>query len=112
MLNMGKAEHNKVVSCIRGIADDVLRDQLHCGIAENVNLKQTLDNRAVATDNKVQQKDRGWTCDLVPSAFILAYRFAGEQAEIRTLVVNDQWMARDVKQAMMRELVTLRTCIA
>jgi hypothetical protein len=112
MLNMGKAKHNKVVSCIRGIADDVLRDQLHRCIAENVILKQMLDNRAVATDKKVQQKDRGWTCDLVPSALIVAYRFAREQAEIKTLVVNHKWMARDLQQAMMQELLTGRTCLA
>jgi hypothetical protein len=112
MLNMGKAKHNKVVSCIRGIADDVLRDQLHCGSAANVILKQTLDNRAVATDKKRQQKDRGWTCDLVPSALIVAYRFAWEQAEIKTLVVNHKWMARDLQQAMIQELLTGRTCLA
>lgn len=105
---MGKAKHNKVVSCIRGIADDVLRDQLHCGSAANVILKQTLDNKAVATDKKGQQKDRGWTCDLVPSSLIVAHRFAWEQAEIKTLVVNHKWMARDVQQ----ELLTGRTCLA
>jgi type I restriction enzyme M protein len=41
--------------------------------------------RIIETDKKGKQKDKGWTCDLVPKPFIVARYFAGEQAAIDAL---------------------------
>ncbi|MDO8941668.1 MAG: N-6 DNA methylase, partial [Desulfobacterales bacterium] len=40
--------------------------------------------RIVETDKKGKSKDRGWSCDLVPKALIVARYFAREQAAIET----------------------------
>lgn len=42
-------------------------------------------SRILETDKKGKTKDRGWTCDLVPKAFIVARYFAKEQAAIEAL---------------------------
>ena len=72
--------------------------------------------RIIETDKKGKQKDKGWTCDLIPKAIIVARYFAKEQEtidqitaeldkrayaqypkltedEIKTLVVDDKWLA-------------------
>lgn len=38
--------------------------------------------RILETDNKGKTKDKGWACDLIPKAFIVARYFATEQAAI------------------------------
>jgi type I restriction enzyme M protein len=38
--------------------------------------------RIVETDKKGKEKDKGWTCDLVPKALVVARYFAGDQAAI------------------------------
>ncbi len=38
--------------------------------------------RIVETDNKGKQKDKGWTCDLIPKSLIVARYFAKEQQAI------------------------------
>lgn len=40
--------------------------------------------RTVETDKKGKQKDKGWTCDLIPKALIVARYFAEEQAALET----------------------------
>ena len=40
--------------------------------------------RVVETDKKGKQKDKGWTCDLVPKPLIVACYFAKEQAALDT----------------------------
>jgi len=37
-------------------------------------------SRVLETDKKGRQKDKGWTCDLIPKPFIVARYFAKEQA--------------------------------
>jgi len=41
--------------------------------------------RIIETDKKGKEKDKGWTCDLVPKALIVARYFAAEQEEIHGL---------------------------
>jgi type I restriction enzyme M protein len=43
------------------------------------------DDRIVEKDKKGKEKDKGWTCDLVPKALIVARYFAKEQAAIDQL---------------------------
>ena len=44
--------------------------------------------RVVETDNKGRERDKGWVCDLIPKALIVARYFAEEQAVIDQLVVE------------------------
>ncbi len=44
--------------------------------------------RIVETDKKGKQKDKGWTCDLVPKALVVARFFAKEQAAIDKLAAD------------------------
>jgi len=39
-------------------------------------------SRVLETDKKGRQKDKGWTCDLIPKPFIVARYFAKEQAAL------------------------------
>ena len=41
--------------------------------------------RVIETDKKGREKDKGWTCDLVPKALIVARYFAKEQETITKL---------------------------
>lgn len=41
--------------------------------------------RIIETDKKGKEKDKGWTCDLLPKPLIVARYFAKEQAEIERL---------------------------
>ena len=43
--------------------------------------------RVVETDNKGRERDKGWVCDLIPKALIVARYFSEEQAVIDELVV-------------------------
>jgi type I restriction enzyme M protein len=45
-------------------------------------------SRIIEQDNKGKQKDKGWTCDLVPKELIVARYFAKEQAAIDTLTTE------------------------
>lgn len=44
--------------------------------------------RTIETDKKGKEKDKGWTCDLVPKLLIVARYFANEQAEIDALAME------------------------
>ena len=44
--------------------------------------------RVIETDKKGKEKDKGWTCDLVPKSLIVARYFSDEQAGIDQLVVE------------------------
>jgi type I restriction enzyme M protein len=44
--------------------------------------------RIIAKDTKGNEKDKGWTCDLVPRALIVARYFANEQAAIDQLAAE------------------------
>lgn len=41
--------------------------------------------RIIETDKKGKQKDKGWTCDLIPKELVVARYFADEQAELEAL---------------------------
>ena len=45
-------------------------------------------SRIVETDKKGKEKDKGWTCDLIPKPLIVARYYAKEQAEIETLTAE------------------------
>ena len=45
-------------------------------------------SRIVETDKKGKQKDKGWTCDLIPKALIVARYYAQEQAAIDQLAAE------------------------
>ncbi len=45
-------------------------------------------SRVIETDKKGKEKDKGWTCDLVPNARSVARYFAKEQAAIDQLAVD------------------------
>jgi type I restriction enzyme M protein len=73
--------------------------------------------RIIEKDKKGKEKDKGWTCDLVPKALIVARYFATElkkqvrdaeaeldqlaydqypklsETDIQSLVIEDKWMA-------------------
>ncbi len=42
-------------------------------------------SRIIENDKKGKQKDKGWTCDLVPKTLLVARYYTGEQAEIDRL---------------------------
>ena len=44
--------------------------------------------RVIETDKKGKEKDKGWLCDLVPKALIVARYFSEEQAAIDRLVID------------------------
>ena len=44
-------------------------------------------HRVIETDNKGRERDKGWVCDLIPKALIVARYFFEEQAVIDQLVV-------------------------
>ena len=44
--------------------------------------------RVIETDKKGKEKDKGWTCDLIPKSLIVARYFSEEQAAIDQLVVE------------------------
>jgi type I restriction enzyme M protein len=44
--------------------------------------------RVVEKDKKGKEKDKGWTCDLIPKSLIITRYFADEQAAIDRLVVE------------------------
>ncbi|MGH2589142.1 MAG: type I restriction endonuclease subunit M, partial [Dehalococcoidia bacterium] len=46
--------------------------------------------RIVEVDKKGKEKDKGWTCDLVPKPLIVAREFAGEQAAIDALTAEQE----------------------
>ena len=51
--------------------------------------------RVIETDQKGKERDKGWVCDLIPKALIVARYFSEEQAVIDQLVVAlDSVMAR------------------
>ncbi len=44
--------------------------------------------RVIETDKKGREKDKGWMCDLIPKALIVARYFSEEQAVIDRLVID------------------------
>src|SRR5213594_3939829 len=44
--------------------------------------------RIIETDKKVKEKDKGWTCDLIPKALIISRYFASDQAAIDELAAK------------------------
>ena len=56
--------------------------------------------RVIATDKKGKERDKGWTCDLIPKSLIVARYFSEEQAAIDEIVVElDSATARLSKMA-------------
>ncbi len=49
--------------------------------------------RVIEKDKKGKEKDKGWTCDLIPKALIVARYFAKEQAAIDQLATEQEGVA-------------------
>jgi type I restriction enzyme M protein len=49
---------------------------------------QARTERIIEVDKKGREKDKGWTCDLIPKELVVARYFADEQAEIDQLNVD------------------------
>ncbi|MGZ8160352.1 MAG: N-6 DNA methylase [Methylobacter sp.] len=54
--------------------------------------------RVVETDKKGKQKDKGWTCDLIPKALIVARYFAAEQQAIGQLQANLEAVSAELSE--------------
>jgi type I restriction enzyme M protein len=64
---------------------DVMQDDVYA-IAQDGWIAET--TRLIETDKKGKQRDKGWTCDLVPKPLLVARFFAAEQAEIDRLTAE------------------------
>jgi type I restriction enzyme M protein len=66
---------------------DVMQDDCYqiAASAENGGGWKSETYRILVKDKKGKEKDKGWACDLVPKALIVARCFAAEQAEIDKL---------------------------
>ena len=62
--------------------DESLRDDVYLVAADGWQAKP---QRIIETDKKGREKDKGWACDLVPKALVVARYFAAEQAELDAL---------------------------
>jgi type I restriction enzyme M protein len=45
-------------------------------------------HRVIETDKKGKEKDKGWTCDLIPKPLMVARYYASQQAEIEELTAK------------------------
>jgi len=54
--------------------------------------------RIIETDKKGKQKDKGWTCDLIPKALIVARYFAKEQEAIDQLAAELESIAAKITE--------------
>jgi type I restriction enzyme M protein len=54
--------------------------------------------RIVETDKKGKQKDKGWTCDLVPKSLIVSRYFTKEQGTIDTLTAEVESLAAQMTE--------------
>lgn len=64
---------------------DTMQDDCYLIAAEGWNAETT---RIIEKDRKGKEKDKGWTCDLVPKALIVARYFAREHADIDMLAAE------------------------
>lgn len=65
--------------------DDTMQDDCYLIAAEGWKAETY---RVIETDKKGKEKDKGWNCDLIPKALIVARYFSTEQAEIDQLVIE------------------------
>ena len=61
---------------------ETMQDDVYLVAADGWSAETT---RIVEKDKKGKERDKGWTCDLIPKALIVACYFAGEQAAIDQL---------------------------
>ncbi|MDK9726049.1 MAG: type I restriction-modification system subunit M [Sterolibacteriaceae bacterium MAG5] len=59
---------------------------------------QALPYRIVEKDKKGREKDRGWTCDLVPKSLLVARYFAAEQAALDRLAADLEAVAAELAE--------------
>jgi type I restriction enzyme M protein len=64
---------------------EIMQDDVYFIAADGWKAETT---RVIEKDKKGKEKDKGWTCDLVPKAFIVARYFAKEQAAIDQLAAG------------------------
>jgi type I restriction enzyme M protein len=55
-------------------------------------------SRIVETDKKVKEKDKGWTCNLIPKPLIVARYYAKEQAAIEALTADLEAMTARLEE--------------
>ncbi|MBG6206256.1 type I restriction enzyme M protein [Labrenzia sp. EL_126] len=54
--------------------------------------------RIIEKDKKGKEKDKGWTCDLIPKHYIVARYFSGEQAAIDALMTELEGFEADLTE--------------
>src|SRR5204862_385473 len=54
--------------------------------------------RIIEKDKKSKEKDKGWTCDLVPKALIVTRYFAKEQAAIDKLATEQEGVSARIAE--------------
>ena len=64
---------------------ETLQDDLYLIAADGWKAETS---RIIETDKKGKQRDKGWTCDLIPKALIVARYYAKEQAAIDQLAAD------------------------
>ena len=63
---------------------ETMQDDCYCVASEGWKAET---HRVIETDKKGKEKDKGWVCDLIPKALIVARYFAKEQAAIDQVVL-------------------------
>ncbi len=69
---------------------ETMQDDIYLIAADGWKAETT---RIVEKDKKGKEKDKGWTCDLIPKVFIVAHYFANEQAAIDRVAVELEGVA-------------------
>lgn len=54
--------------------------------------------RIIETDKKGREKDKGWTCDLIPKSLVAAHYFAKEQAAIDQLRADLETLSTQIEE--------------
>ena len=62
--------------------DETMQDDAYAIAADGWKAETS---RVIEKDSKGKEKDKGWTCDLIPKALIIARHFSAEQAALDTI---------------------------
>jgi type I restriction enzyme M protein len=78
--------------------DETLRDDLYLIAVDGWRAETS---RIIETDSKGKERDKGWTCELLPKAFVVAHYFGAQQAQIDTL--NEQLESASARRTELEE---------
>ncbi|MFH1690247.1 MAG: type I restriction-modification system subunit M [Candidatus Eisenbacteria bacterium] len=74
-----------IYQCLMDYWDETMQDDCYLVAADGWQAETT---RVLVTDKKGKERDKGWTCDLIPKALIVARYFASEQEDIDQLAAD------------------------